>query len=129
MGAKEKLRVVVVDDSEFSRQSTVEILNDDGFSVIGSFGSAGEVLSFLRTGEADLYLIDVVMPDMSGIELAKEINGMLMETYIIMMSSLNTESIVIESISNGAIDFLPKPFEKEDLLNAVNKIVRDIEKG
>ncbi|MCO4792987.1 MAG: response regulator [Bacteriovoracaceae bacterium] len=129
MGAKEKLRVVVVDDSEFSRQSTVEILNEDGFSVIGSFGSAEEVLSFLRTGEADLYLIDVVMPDMSGIELAKEVSGMLMETYIIMMSSLNTESIVIESISNGAIDFLPKPFEKEDLLNAVNKIVRDIEKG
>jgi FixJ family two-component response regulator len=43
------------------------------------------------------------------------------------MSSLNIESIVIESISNGAIDFLQKPFEREDLIKAVEKIERLLE--
>ena len=45
-----------------------------------------------------------------------------------MMSSLNTENIVIESISNGAIDFLPKPFEKDDLIRAIQKVTTDLSK-
>jgi two-component system chemotaxis response regulator CheY len=123
-----KIRIVVVDDSEFSRQATVEILGEAGFDVVGSFGSAEEVLQFIKVSEADLYLIDVVMPEMSGIELAKEVSGLMSENRIIMMSSLNTENIVIESISNGAIDFLPKPFEKDDLIRAVQKVTTDLSK-
>lgn len=125
---KKKLRIVVVDDSEFSRQTTVEILNEAGFDIVGSFGSAEETMSFIKVAEADLYLLDVVMPETSGIELAKEVSGLISENRIIMMSSLNTESIVIESISNGAIDFLPKPFEKDDLIRAVGKVAVDLEK-
>ncbi len=125
---KSKLRIVVVDDSEFSRTTTVEILNEAGFDVVGSFGSAEEAMNFIKVAEADLYLLDVVMPEMSGIELAKEVSGLMSENRIIMMSSLNTESIVIESISNGAIDFLPKPFEKDDLVRAVGKVSADLEK-
>ena len=121
-----KIRIVVVDDSEFSRQTTVEILGEAGFDVVGSFGSAEEALQFIKVSEADLYLIDVVMPEMSGIELAKEVSGLMSENRIIMMSSLNTENIVIESISNGAIDFLPKPFEKDDLIRAVQKVTTDL---
>ena len=43
---------------------------------------------------------------------------------IIMVSSLKTESIIIESISSGALDFIQKPFSREDLINSVNKVVR-----
>lgn len=123
-----QIRIVVVDDSEFSRQTTVEILGEAGFDVVGSFDSAEEALQFIKVSEADLYLIDVVMPEMSGIELAKEVSGLMSENRIIMMSSLNTENIVIESISNGAIDFLPKPFEKDDLIRAVQKVTTDLSK-
>lgn len=128
MATKGKLRIVVVDDSEFSRQATVEILSDAGFDVVGSFGSAVEAMNFTKVSEADVYLIDVVMPEMSGIELAKEVSSLMSENRIIMMSSLNTENIVIESISNGAIDFLPKPFDKGDLIRAIEKICADLEK-
>jgi len=128
MASKGKLRIVVVDDSEFSRQATVEVLGDAGFDIVGSFGSAAEALNFTKVSEADVYLIDVVMPEMSGIELAKEVSSLMSENRIIMMSSLNTENIVIESISNGAIDFLPKPFEKDDLVRAIKKICADLEK-
>ena len=71
--SSDKIRIVVVDDSEFSRQATVEILSDAGFNIVGSFGSAEETLKFLKGGEADLYLIDVVMPETSGIELPKKL--------------------------------------------------------
>jgi len=63
------------------------------------------------------------MPERSGLELAKHFQDKSMaNAFIIMMSSLNIESMVIESISNGAIDFLQKPFEKDDLLKSVEKM-------
>jgi FixJ family two-component response regulator len=62
------------------------------------------------------------MPDVSGIELAKLLSDKINNVSIIMMSSLGMEHIVIESISNGAIDFLHKPFDAKTLLKAVGKI-------
>ena len=71
------------------------------------------------TSDVNLYLIDVVMPDASGIELAKVISDKNAKASIIMMSSLNMENIVLESISSGAIDFLSKPFNADELIKSV----------
>ena len=78
---------------------------------------------------ANLYIIDIVMPEISGIELAKHISDQARRRNIniIMISSLKMEHIIVESISNGAIDFLQKPFEKEDLVRSVKKIVYQME--
>jgi two-component system chemotaxis response regulator CheY len=69
------------------------------------------------------------MPEISGLELTKHLQEKTQgEKFIIMMSSLNIESMVIESISNGASDFLQKPFDREDLIKAVEKVERIVEK-
>ena len=68
------------------------------------------------------------MPQRSGIELAKILSEKSLGTHIIMMSSLNIQQVVIESISSGALDFLPKPFSKEDLLKSVEKIDQELSK-
>ena len=120
------LKIVVVDDSEFSRKSVVKILEDDGFNVVGQAGNAEDGASLSVTTKANLFIIDVVMPRRSGIELAKILSETSMGTYIIMMSSLNIEQIVIESISSGAIDFLPKPFSGTELIKAVKKIEHEL---
>lgn len=117
-----ELKIAVVDDSEFSRKSIVEILEGEGFNVVGQAGSAEEGLSLSATSGADVFIIDVIMPERSGIEMAKVLTEKTMNVSIIMISSLNMESIVIESISSGAIDFLAKPFLPEDLIKAVRKI-------
>ena len=69
------------------------------------------------------------MPEVSGIELADYITENFSDTGIIMISSLGHESIVIDSISAGANDYLQKPFTKEDLLTSVDKILEDIEEA
>ncbi len=123
----QELRIAVVDDSEYSRKSIVEILESEGYNVVGQASSAEEGISVGGTTGANLYIIDVIMPERSGLEMAKVISekGSLGGVNIIMMSSLNMESIIIESISSGAIDFLPKPFGPEDLLKTIRKIEQD----
>jgi CheY-like chemotaxis protein len=124
----ENLRIVVVDDSEFSRRSIVDILENEGFNIVGQASSAEEGVQLSTSTDANLFLIDVVMPERSGLELASILTENLSGIYIIMMSSLNLEQIVLESISSGAVDFLPKPFDPLDLIKAVEKIETEIEK-
>ncbi len=116
------LKIVVIDDSDFSRKATIEILTEAGYNVVGEANSAEGAMNLIATSKADLYIIDVVMPEVSGIELAKLISEKSIGVYIIMMSSLSNENIIIESISSGALDFLQKPFEKNELLSSVGKI-------
>ena len=123
------LRILIVDDSDFNRKSMAEILTNEGFNVVGAASSAEDAIQIAHGTKANLIFIDVVMPEISGLELTKHFQEKHSgDRYLIMMSSLNIESIVIESISNGAIDFLQKPFEREDLLKAVEKIERLVEK-
>ncbi len=125
----DKLRILIVDDSDFNRRSMVEILTEEGFNVVGQASSAEEAIQIAHSTKSNLIFIDVVMPDISGLELTKHFQEKgAGERFLIMMSSLNIESIVIESISNGAIDFLQKPFDRDDLIKAVEKIERLVEK-
>lgn len=125
----DKLRILIVDDSEFNRKSMTEILTSEGFNVVGAASSAEDAIQMAHATKSNLIFIDVVMPDISGLELTKHFQEKHSgQRFLIMMSSLTIESIVIESISNGAIDFLQKPFERDDLLKAVEKIERLVEK-
>lgn len=117
-----RLKICVVDDSDHSRLAAGKILENAGFNVVGLASSAEEALQITGTSEVNLYLIDVVMPDASGIELAKVLSERNSKASIIMMSSLTMENIILESISNGAIDFLSKPFNPDDLIKSVEKI-------
>ena len=126
----DKLKILIVDDSAFNRRSMAEILTEEGFNVVGLAGSAEDAIQIAHSSKANLIFIDVVMPDISGLELTKHFQEKQAgERFLVMMSSLNVESIVIESISNGAIDFLQKPFERETLIKAVEKIERMVEKN
>ena len=118
----ESLKIVVVDDSDFSRKNVIKILEDAGFEIVGEANSAETALNLLASSDANLFLIDVVMPNASGIDLAQMIIETGKAVRLIMMSSLKMDHIVIESISNGAIDFLAKPFTSDELLASVVKV-------
>ena len=125
----DKLKILIVDDSDFNRRTMVEILTSEGFNVVGQAASAEDAIQIAHTVKPNVIFIDIIMPDISGLELAKHFQEKSIgEKYIIMMSSLNIESIVIESISNGATDFLQKPFERDNLVHVVEKIERIVEK-
>ena len=126
----DKLKILIVDDSDFNRKAMVDILTFEGFNVIGQAASAEDAIQIAHSAKPNLIFVDIVMPEISGLELTKHLQEKSAgEKYIIMMSSLNIESIVIEAISNGATDFLQKPFEIDDLIKAVEKVERLVEKN
>lgn len=118
--------VAIVDDSDHSRRNIVSILEKNNIQIAGQASSAEEGLSLSATTSANIFLIDLIMPSRSGLELSKIISEKGMGVYIIMMSSVNLESIVIESISAGALDFIEKPFTEKKLIRSITKIHQEM---
>lgn len=117
------LKIAVVDDSGFSRRNIIEILEAEGFNIVGQARSAEEAMPISATTGANLFIIDIVMPQISGLELAEKLSEFAKKKiFIVMISSLKLQSLVIESISSGASDFLQKPFSPQDLIDTVEKI-------
>ncbi|MBT3234928.1 MAG: response regulator [Bdellovibrionales bacterium] len=120
-----KMDIMVVDDSDFSRKGIVEILSANGYEVSAEANSVSSALIASRRTPCDLYIVDVVMPKASGIEFVKALNNNTQENnFVIMISSLMLDSIVVESITNGAVDFLQKPFKSDELLASLERVER-----
>ena len=119
-------RVLVVDDSDFARAQLVALLSNSGFTVCGEASNGDEALRQVRDKKPHLVLTDIVMPEMSGVELAEKISTNYQQVGVIMVSSLHHEQIVLESIAAGAADFVPKPINPLQLTEAVEKYLTSI---
>lgn len=122
------LKIAVIEDANLLRKSVIDGLTSAGFNVVGEAKDGQEAIGLIQSSQANLYIIDVVMPEVSGLEIAKQIHKNVPNARIIMMSSLNLENIIIEAISNGAVDFLPKPFDISDLIESVRKVELEMNK-
>lgn len=120
------IKILIVDDSEFSRKVVAKILVEEGYNVVGEASNATEAVEILNSNQGiHIILIDIIMPDVNGIELARRIHKSFEDSSIVMMSSLSQDHIVIEAISAGAVDFIKKPFERQTLLDSVEKLSRE----
>ena len=114
-------RILVADDEESNLKILGRILGRAGFDVI-SAPSGPEALDALRDqGPVDLLLTDLRMPGMDGLELLKAARTIAPETEVIVMTAYGTVEIAVESMQQGAYDFITKPLEKRALLKTVRK--------
>ena len=118
--------VLVVDDDRFFLRQMVDILSDGGFKVQGA-PSGEKALELLSTTRFQVIVTDVVMKDMSGIDLLKQVRIYDRLTPVICVSGVRSFENVVEMIRNGASEFLSKPFKPEQLLSAVSLAVIDNE--
>lgn len=123
---KKALKVFIVDDSAFARKSMTVTLEQEGYDVVGQAASADEATKAISNVDAHVFIIDVVMPETSGVDLAKGIKKGREDSFIIMVSSLSNESVIVDSISAGAVDFLQKPFSKRSLVESLERIAAQI---
>ncbi len=121
-------RILVVDDSDFSRSQISQLLTSSGFSVCGEAANAAEALKLTKEKKPHLILTDIVMPEISGIELTEKIYTNFQNIGVIMISSLHHEQIVIEAIAAGAVDFINKPINPTQLTEAVEKFLSSLPK-
>ena len=116
-------RVVVVDDAVFMRNMIKDIFVAAGFQVIGEASNGLEAVERYQELKPDLITMDIVMPFRSGIDATREIIKQDPNAVVLMCSALGQESLVMEAIEAGAMDFVVKPFRAEDVLAVVNKVL------
>ena len=109
----------VVDDDEMLRESLPELLREFGFAA-RAFSSGQEFLSSNYVEETRCLILDVVMPEMSGLDLQQELKRRGKAIPIIFISGQKDEDIRKQAFRQGAVRFLYKPFSDSDLLEAVN---------
>jgi len=111
----DKENILVVDDEPSIRKYLQTLLEVDGYNV-GAVSSGKEALERIGTGERPDYIVlDVLMPEMDGLETLRQLMQVDRSLNVIMLSCSNEVTTVVEAIRIGALDYLTKPFEKPEL--------------
>lgn len=119
-GPPRSVRVLIVDDAVFMRSMAREILHDNGgFEVVGEASSGAEAVKRYHELRPDLVIMDVVMPEMDGVEATRLILEIDPSAVVVACSAIGQEALVIESLAAGARDFLIKPLSHQKVLQVL----------
>ncbi len=133
----DKERILVVDDEPSIRKYLDTLLEVEGFEVDAVASGRDAVAKIQKGDRPDFIILDVLMPEMNGLETLKQIMDIDKSLNVVMLSCSNEVGTVVEAIRLGAIDYLTKPFEKAELdvamlkckqkqqLRAENKALRE----
>ena len=120
-----QLRLLVVDDHEVVRQGLVAMLDRrPSFQVVAEAGNVAEALELAHRFKPDLVIMDVRLPDGSGIEACREIRAELPQTRVVILTSYPDEEAVFSAIIAGASGYLLKQVRARDLVAALESVGR-----
>ncbi len=120
-----RLRLLVVDDHEVVRQGLVALLDRrPGFEVVAQAGTVAESIEQARLYRPDIVVMDVRLPDGSGVEACRAIRDELPKTRVIMLTSFPDDEAVLSAIVAGAAGYLLKQIRARDLVAALEAVGR-----
>ena len=112
------VRVVVAEDEAIIRLDLKEILEEDGYEVVGETGRGDTAIELVRELEPDLAILDIKMPGMDGLTAARTIAGERLAAVLIL-TAFSQHDLVDQARDAGALAYLVKPFQKSDLIPAI----------
>ena len=107
-------RVVIADDESIIRLDLKEILEDDGYLVVGEAARGDDALALIREHRPDLVLLDIKMPGLDGIEVARELKGS--GTVVVILTAFSQRSLIESARDAGVVAYLVKPFRSSEIL-------------
>lgn len=110
-----KQKILIVDDSMFMRRQIKMMIAEGEDKEIIEASNGMESIQLYQAEKPDLVLLDITMPDKSGIEVLEELLAINPKANIIMCSALGQEQMIADALRIGAKDFLVKPIKKEQL--------------
>ncbi|MCP5057245.1 MAG: response regulator [bacterium] len=116
-------RILIADDASFMRQMIRDIIEPEGYEVVGEAADGVEVIDQFLDLRPDLVMMDIVMPKRSGIDAVKAIKVEDPGATVVMCSALGQEMLVMEAIEAGAKDFIVKPFKPDAVLTTLGKVL------
>lgn len=125
---EKKLRLLITDDSRLLRKKLREELENLGCEVLEA-ANGREAIEIDMANELDGVILDIVMPEVGGIEALQVIREVSPDVPIVMLSSAGTPQKLMQTLKMGAIDFIQKPYTKEQIARAVKAIRRAREKN
>ncbi len=119
------MRVLLIDDHALFRVGLQTLLESRGITVVGTAGSGQEGLRLAEEQNPDVILLDMRMPDMSGLEVLRELRKNGAEMPIVMLTTSDDEKDLVDALRNGAQGYLLKDIEPEEL----EQVLKDISTG
>ncbi|MEW6057688.1 MAG: response regulator [Bdellovibrionota bacterium] len=116
---------LIVDDIAFARKLIKDILTAAKYTVIAEAADGDEAVKLFEKYKPDFVTMDIVMPHKGGIEATRQILDRNKDARIIIVSAMGHEQILMDAINAGARDYLLKPFSPDDLLKAVEKVLKE----
>ena len=115
-------RLLVVDDALFMRKMICGVAAEAGWQVVGEANNGAEAVSLYQQQRPDLVTMDLVMPVMGGLEALRQIRALDPQAKVVVVTALDQKQSLMDSIRDGAIDFIVKPFERERVLALLAKL-------
>ena len=115
-----KGRILVIDDEADIRESLETLLTIEGYSVALA-ENAAQGLKRLENGSYDLVLLDLMMPDRSGLELLDDLRARDRETPVFLITAYGSIEVAVQALKSGANDYFSKPWDNEKLLIEIDR--------
>ena len=117
-----KKRVMIVDDAGFTRAMLKNIINDTKYAeVIAEAKNGNEAINLYKRLKPDMVTMDLIMPEMGGLEAIKNIMKIDKKAFIIVVSAIGQQELILEATKIGAKDFIRKPFKKEQVMEILER--------
>lgn len=120
-----KTGIFIVDDHYMVIEGIRSLLqNENDIEWMGHATNAASCLSFLKLQEPDIILMDINLPDMSGIDLCKEVKQLHPSVFVLGLSTFNQQTVIQDMMENGASGYVLKNATKEELLEAISVVMK-----
>jgi two-component system chemotaxis response regulator CheY len=120
-----KVRVLAVDDSKTMLAMMSAYLKNTSFELVATANSGPEAIQKYKEHKPQLVLLDVIMPEVSGIDTLEQILGDDNDACVVMVSSLGTEATVQDCLKKGAKSFVQKPIQKDGMLATLKSVCQE----
>ncbi|MBW4078272.1 MAG: response regulator [Acidobacteria bacterium] len=117
-------RVVIADDESIIRLDLKEILEGDGYLVVGEAARGDDALTMVRDLKPDLALLDIKMPGMDGIEVARELKGT--NTIVVLLTAFSQRNLIESARDAGVVAYLVKPFRSSEILPKIAALMNPL---
>ena len=115
-------RLLVVDDALFMRKLIRGVAAEAGWEVVAEAGNGEEAVALYAQHKPDLVTMDLVMPVMGGLDALRKIRELDPKAQVVVVTALDQKQALMDSIRDGALDFIVKPFERSRVLNLLLKL-------
>ena len=114
----EKIRVVIAEDEAIIRLDLRETLESAGYEVVADTGRGDEAVKLVSEYKPEVVILDVKMPGIDGIQVAREI-GTTEDTAVVILTAFSQRELIDEAVDAGALAYLVKPYQQSDLVPAI----------